>query len=82
MRAFTALAPCRANGEQCTSGVQCCDGFCRAKNTSSDTPMFECVPPPNNSCAKESEACQTTADCCDALGNLCINKRCALVTPD
>jgi hypothetical protein len=82
MRAFTALAPCRANGEQCTSGVQCCDGFCRAKNTSSDTPVLECVPPPDNSCAKENEACQTTADCCDVLGNLCINKRCALVTPD
>jgi hypothetical protein len=82
MRAFTALAPCRANGEQCSSGVQCCDGFCRATSTSGDMPVLECVPPPNNSCAKTNEACQSTADCCDVQDNLCINKRCAMLTPD
>jgi hypothetical protein len=81
MRAFTALAPCRANGEKCSSGVQCCAGFCRATGVSGDTPVLECVPPPNNSCANDGEACQTTADCCD-VDNQCLNKRCALQTPD
>ena len=82
MRAFTALAPCRANGEKCSSGVQCCDGFCRATGAASDVPVLECVPPPNNSCANENETCMTTADCCNAVDNLCINKRCAQLTPD
>jgi hypothetical protein len=81
MRAFAALAPCRANGASCTSGVQCCDGFCRPNAGSGDTPQLQCVPPPNDSCANENEACSSAADCCD-VDNLCINKRCALLTPD
>jgi hypothetical protein len=81
MRAFTALAPCRANGEKCSSGVQCCDGFCRVANASAEVPVLECVPPPKNSCANENETCMTTADCCN-VENLCINKRCAQLTPD
>jgi hypothetical protein len=81
MRAFTALAPCRANGEKCSSGVQCCDGFCRVANASAAVPELECVPPPNNSCANENEACHATADCCNGA-NQCINKRCAMLTPD
>jgi hypothetical protein len=81
MRAFTALAPCRANGEKCSSGVQCCDGFCRVTSTSGAMPELACVPPPNNSCANENETCHTTADCCN-VDHQCINKRCALLTPD
>ena len=82
MRAFAALAPCRANGASCSSGVQCCDGFCRAKDESAANLVFECVPPPKDTCAGENEACATTADCCNVKANLCINKRCALITPD
>jgi hypothetical protein len=77
MRAFTALAPCRTNGDKCSSGVQCCDGFCRAPDPTGAPLDLKCVPPPSNSCANENEACATTADCCDVIGNRCINKRCA-----
>jgi hypothetical protein len=82
MRAFAALAPCRANGDKCSSGVQCCDGFCRSTSAAGADPVLECVPPPNDSCANENESCRTTADCCDVIANQCINKRCARLTPD
>lgn len=82
MRAFAALAPCRANGASCSSGVQCCDGFCRPKDETAANLVFECVPLPSDACAGENEACSTTADCCNVAANVCINKRCAMLTPD
>ena len=41
---------------------------------------LQCVPPPDNSCSNEDEACATGADCCDSQ-DLCINKRCATPAP-
>jgi hypothetical protein len=83
-RAFAALEPCKQDGNDCTSGVDCCGGFCtvpmtmdsefgvEAKGTcSSSVPM----------CAKLNERCTSRADCCPSEeGNvdlLCIAGFCA-----
>ena len=82
MRAFAALEPCKAQGQSCESGAECCDGFCRQTSVNDAVvPVLECVPPPAG-CSNEDEACTTAADCCDfSSGFLCINGRCAMPTP-
>ncbi len=82
MRAFAALEPCKAQGQSCESGAECCDGFCRQTSVDdAGVPVLECVPPPAG-CSNEDEACTTAADCCDfSSGFLCINGRCAMPTP-
>lgn len=54
-RAFTALDPCRGDGESCESGIDCCSGFCT--NGVCDLP---------ERCSMVDEACTTDADCCDS----------------
>jgi hypothetical protein len=78
MRAYTALEPCRANGDSCQSGADCCGGFCRWVDTGdASEPVATCVPPPVG-CSNVDEACTSNADCCGASrGETCINKRCA-----
>ena len=87
-RAFTALDACELDGESCTSGTDCCGGFCFVPESmdqefgtepvgtcSSDTPE----------CAKTNERCTSSADCCppDAgnPANTCIAGFCAYVPP-
>ncbi len=81
MRAFAALAPCKADGGECESGADCCGGFCRETSRTPDgVPILGCVPPPTNTCSQTDEKCQSAADCCDRA-NLCINSRCASPPP-
>ncbi|MBI3205650.1 MAG: hypothetical protein HYZ29_29190 [Myxococcales bacterium] len=83
MRAFAALEPCKADGADCESAAECCNGFCRPTDETNDAggPVTKCVPPPPG-CSKEEEACKTAADCCDvAAGFLCVNGRCTKPTP-
>jgi len=80
MRGFAALEPCRANGGSCESAAECCNGFCRQTGRDSYGPVLQCVPPPQNACSNEDEACGVAGDCCDPV-NLCINKRCASPNP-
>jgi hypothetical protein len=84
-RAFAALDPCMMDGETCTSGTDCCGGFCYVPEVedefgtepvgkcSSDTPM----------CSKINERCTTMADCCPPKAGdppiLCIAGFCAVV---
>ncbi len=69
IRAFATLEPCKAAGESCQSGVDCCGGACT--NGQCGTPQ---------GCAKTDEKCTTTADCCTSPpGRECINGFCALV---
>ena len=70
VRAFAALEPCRADGDQCNSGIQCCCGGC------TDTGQCGCP----QGCSKIDEKCTTAADCCDP-GVQCINGFCAPVIP-
>jgi len=83
MRAFAALEPCKADGSDCASAAECCNGFCRPTDQSDEAgvPITQCVPPPPG-CSNEEESCKTAADCCDvAAGYLCINDRCTKPTP-
>ena len=58
VRAFAALNPCLAEGETCTSGLDCCCGYCLTDATGD---RCGCEPP---SCSKINEKCETAADCC------------------
>jgi hypothetical protein len=73
LRGFWVLDPCKANGQTCGTGDECCGGYCR----SDDGGPLVCVPPPGG-CSHEYEKCTTAADCCDS-GVQCINGKCAVV---
>ncbi|MET0388899.1 MAG: hypothetical protein ABW321_23200, partial [Polyangiales bacterium] len=63
-RAFTALDACRMDGDKCTSGVDCCGGFCHIETAVEfGDPEGTCAPRMAD-CAKRDERCTTTADCC------------------
>lgn len=60
VRAFAALNPCLQNGSSCTSGLDCCCGYCvQAPGASSG--MCTCEVP---MCAKINEKCAKDSDCC------------------
>ncbi len=78
MRAFWVLDPCRADGQSCESGDQCCNGYCEPGG---DGGALVCTKnKPNNNCSKPKEKCTTAADCCDST-NLCINGFCSQQGP-
>jgi hypothetical protein len=72
IRAFAALEPCRVEGESCSSGVDCCCGFCATK---SGTGTCDCHP---NRCSNIEEKCTTAADCCDP-GVACVGGFCQYI---
>ncbi len=75
-RGFWVLDPCKTDGAECTSGDECCGGFCQADP---NTGKLTCGKK-TNECSQEFDKCAVNADCCDP--NLqCINERCALVIP-
>ena len=71
-RGFWVLDPCRANGQSCESGDQCCNGYCQPDP--SNPSSLVCTD--TASCAGIQERCVTAADCCDT-SDLCINGFCA-----
>ncbi|MET0285266.1 MAG: hypothetical protein ABW352_12380 [Polyangiales bacterium] len=66
-RAFTALDPCRADGETCETGIDCCSGFCTDG---------VCGPPMG--CSEANQGCQTDQDCCEKTLK-CINNFCGQI---
>jgi len=74
LRGFWVLPPCEQNGTSCSTGDQCCGGFCRGSGSSQS-----CVKRPPG-CSNDYESCTTSADCCNS-SDQCINGRCAGVTP-
>jgi len=77
-RGFWVLEPCRANGQSCQSGDQCCNGYCEPGG---DGGALVCTDqPPDSKCSAPQEKCTTAADCCDST-NLCINGFCAVQGP-
>ncbi len=71
IRAFAALAPCTAMGKACTSGVDCCGGYCTNGT---------CGMPPK--CAADGDKCTTSADCCTQVPPLsCIGGFCGTIVP-
>lgn len=73
MRGFWALDPCKEDGKSCTSGTECCGGFCDPSG-----PNAAKVCKSSGVCAQDGDQCKTTADCCNAAsGTTCINHVCA-----
>lgn len=64
-RAFTALDPCHANGTSCTTGVDCCGGYCTNGTCGLPAPR----------CSNIDETCTSAASCCDSTAQ-CINGFC------
>lgn len=75
LRGFWVLDPCKGDGSNCTTGDECCDGYCRG----ADGGMM-CVPPPGG-CANIYEKCNVASDCCDMAAQ-CINGHCAIASPN
>lgn len=85
-RAFAALDPCKQNGDMCTSGTDCCGGFCYVEEQKGDVgsePVGSCTDH-TPMCSKTNERCTSTADCCPPepgqTPNTCIAGFCAVIT--
>jgi hypothetical protein len=75
MRGYWVVEPCRADGVSCTTGDQCCDGFCRSPPDGGGLVCMTSAP----GCANEFEKCITAADCCAAgTGEECLNGYCTM----
>ncbi len=74
-RGFWVVDPCKAQGNSCETGDECCGGYCRA-NASGALVCSNEIP----TCSQEFEKCTTAADCCDNAKQ-CINNRCARSGP-
>ena len=81
LRGFWVLDPCAANGRSCTSGDECCGGFCRGGE---DGGLVCLSAPPagdgGSTCSQDYEKCSTAADCCNTQDS-CINNICAEPAP-
>ncbi len=74
---FWATDPCHPNGAACTSGDECCGGYCRTVDGGS-----VCSDQPTG-CAQEFEKCTSDSDCCGAQqGFSCVNSHCARPPPN
>jgi hypothetical protein len=67
-RAFTALDPCRNDGQSCESGIDCCNGFCTNGVCGRDVPR----------CSMTNEACTKSSDCCNKSDS-CIGGFCGII---
>jgi hypothetical protein len=67
IRAFATLDPCVPDGSGCTSGIDCCGGYCI---------NGMCGPPMG--CSNVDDKCMVDADCCDPELR-CINGFCAII---
>jgi hypothetical protein len=86
-RAFAALDPCKKDGDKCTSGIDCCGGFCYIDAPPAEfviEPVGSCSPK-KQMCAKRDERCTVDSDCCPPEpgqpANTCIAGFCAFVPP-
>lgn len=73
-RGYWVVDPCKADGNGCASGDECCGGYCRPAGDGGALVCSNVVP----QCAQEFEKCSTSADCCNNPDYQCINARCAL----
>jgi len=76
--AYYALDPCKAIGEGCLSGIDCCNGQC-IKDQS--TGQYVCgEPPPPGQCSENGNSCVVSTDCCDPSAS-CVDGFCAPPVP-
>jgi hypothetical protein len=78
MRGFYALPPCASNGGACTSGTDCCGGYC-ASGADGGAPACQSMPA---GCSQNGDKCTQNSDCCNAAsGVTCIAHVCSEPTP-
>jgi len=78
MRGFWALPPCKANGNSCSGGTDCCGGYCAA-GEDGGAPVCQSQP---QGCSQNGDKCNATSDCCNAsAGTTCINHVCSEAPP-
>ncbi len=77
-RGYWVVDPCKASGNTCETGDECCGGFCR---NGADGGGLVCTAQ-QPTCALEFEKCNVAADCCGAgTGVQCVNQRCTVPGP-
>jgi hypothetical protein len=75
-RGFWSVAPCRANGQSCRTGTQCCGGYCQPGD--GGLVCSSQMPP----CSGQFDKCTQTSDCCAAgQGLTCVNGVCTQSSP-
>lgn len=67
--------PCKALGNNCENGYDCCDGYCRAGADGGLTCQQK-----GNECADNGDKCTADGDCCNGLK--CIGGFCATPPPN
>jgi hypothetical protein len=76
MRGYWSVSPCRPDGSTCSTGADCCGGYCEQ----GDAGQLVCGHTTPSGCSQEYEACKTASDCCNTMDQ-CINGRCSLPSP-
>jgi hypothetical protein len=71
-RGFWVLDPCKPDGQTCSSGDQCCNGYCEPSPDGGGLVCGNVTP----GCSAVSDKCTTETDCCDST-NLCVNGFCS-----
>lgn len=69
--AFWAPEACRATGDACGSGSECCSERCEPRSAGE----FACAPPPPEECHRDGMGCGAPGDCCAGYaceGNVCV----------
>ncbi|MEO7113492.1 MAG: Ig-like domain-containing protein [Polyangiaceae bacterium] len=78
MRGYWALDPCKADGATCSSGTDCCNGFC---DTTNDAGAAVCGST-SSGCSNLGDKCAVSSDCCNSsTGVTCINHSCSEPPP-
>jgi hypothetical protein len=81
MRGFWSLPPCKGDGSSCSTGTDCCGGFCNSSSASDSGATGTCRST-STGCAANGDKCSTTSDCCNASsGTTCINSVCSEAPP-
>jgi hypothetical protein len=80
VRAFAVLNPCKDVGAVCTTGIDCCTGYCHIESGAASGTCTEEVP----ECAKTNEKCTMDTDCCppvapDEPTNVCLGGFCGFI---
>lgn len=79
LRGYWALDPCKGDGQGCTSGTECCGGYCDMAPVDAGGPICKST---KNGCAQNGDKCDVNADCCNfATGVTCINHVCSEAPP-
>jgi hypothetical protein len=80
LRGYWSLPPCAQDGQGCTTGTDCCGGYCTSISdggTDGGTAVCQSM---STGCSQDGNACTKSSDCCDATST-CINHVCSESTP-